>query len=406
MCYAESADGITWTRPDLGLVEIAGSRHNNACLIEGAPHSLTKIDDFLCVLHDVDEPDVAKRYKAVFVAHVPFADIQGGRARIGPQAENWQSLVTATSADGLRWKVVGDRPVNAGGVRFEVSGLVKHDGFYYASGQLVPPWTWRRDGRPIQRVMMTYRSSDFVHWDQATALSFARAGQVITQPVEGQQTHMARASGIVAMCSSDSMACGRTGRRTAPRCDASATASPPTSALSSATTPSITANPSPITPLSRMAVKTSGSLRAAPSPRLRESRRRNDDLVFALGHHRPAQRHGNRTRDLRRDGFGDLSPMIAEEAAHCITATQPANAEGWHIKVNAHGLSEKSPLTLEVLDERGKTIPGLTATLKQSGTQMPVTFGETGRTPPSTPVAFKISFAPGSEARLYALYLE
>ena len=180
MCYAKSADGVTWTKPDLGLVEIAGSRHNNACLIEGEPHSLTKIDDFLCVLHEPDEPDVAKRYKAVFVAHVPFADIQGGRARIGPQAENWQSLITATSADGLRWKVVGDRPANAGGVRFEVSGLVKHDGFYYASGQLVSPWTWRRDGRPIQRVMMTYRSSDFVHWDQATALSFARAGQVIT----------------------------------------------------------------------------------------------------------------------------------------------------------------------------------------------------------------------------------
>ena len=31
---------------------------------------------------------------------------------------------------------------------------------------------------------------------------------------------------------------------------------------------------------------------------------------------------------LRRDGFGYLSPKIADEAAHFITATQPANAEG------------------------------------------------------------------------------
>jgi hypothetical protein len=68
--------------------------------------------------------------------------------------------------------------------------LYRFGGFFYASGQLLSPWTWRRDGRDIERVMLTYRSSDFVHWDQATAFSFARAGQLIAQPVDGQQTHM------------------------------------------------------------------------------------------------------------------------------------------------------------------------------------------------------------------------
>ncbi len=29
VCYAESADGIRWTKPELGLVEFAGSRKNN-----------------------------------------------------------------------------------------------------------------------------------------------------------------------------------------------------------------------------------------------------------------------------------------------------------------------------------------------------------------------------------------
>mgnify|MGYP003315303534 CR=1 FL=1 len=28
-CYAESDDGIHWTRPNLGLVEFNGSKHNN-----------------------------------------------------------------------------------------------------------------------------------------------------------------------------------------------------------------------------------------------------------------------------------------------------------------------------------------------------------------------------------------
>ena len=35
---AESADGIRWTKPDLGLVEFRGSRHNN--IVQLAPHRL------------------------------------------------------------------------------------------------------------------------------------------------------------------------------------------------------------------------------------------------------------------------------------------------------------------------------------------------------------------------------
>jgi len=31
-CYAESDDGIVWTRPDLGFHEVAGTRHNNVIL--------------------------------------------------------------------------------------------------------------------------------------------------------------------------------------------------------------------------------------------------------------------------------------------------------------------------------------------------------------------------------------
>jgi len=31
-CYAESADGIHWTRPNLGLHEVAGTRENNVIL--------------------------------------------------------------------------------------------------------------------------------------------------------------------------------------------------------------------------------------------------------------------------------------------------------------------------------------------------------------------------------------
>jgi hypothetical protein len=52
MCYAESKDGVTWTKPELGLVEFNGSTKNNICLIEGDPHSMTRVNDFLSVLYE------------------------------------------------------------------------------------------------------------------------------------------------------------------------------------------------------------------------------------------------------------------------------------------------------------------------------------------------------------------
>lgn len=190
MCYAESDDGMHWTKPDLGLVEFNGSKKNNICLVESEVYSLSRVNDFLTVIHEPDDPDPARRYKCAYIAHPPFEDVRGGRSKIGPDEKRWAAFVCATSADGLSWKVVGDQPMNAGGERFEVSGLYHFGGFYYASGQLISPWIFRPDGGDIGRAMRVYRSADFAHWDQTTALGFARPGQLIAQPLKGQQTHM------------------------------------------------------------------------------------------------------------------------------------------------------------------------------------------------------------------------
>lgn len=190
MCYAESDDGVRWTKPDLGLVEFNGSKKNNICLVESEVYSLSRVNDFLTVIHEPDDPDPARRFKCAYIAHPPFEDVRGGRSKIGPDERRWAAFVCATSADGLSWKVVGDHPMNAGGERFEVSGLYHFGGFYYASGQLISPWIFRPDGGDIGRAMRVYRSADFVHWDRVTGLGFARPGQLIAQPVKGQQTHM------------------------------------------------------------------------------------------------------------------------------------------------------------------------------------------------------------------------
>ena len=83
MCYAESLDGVTWTKPDLGLVNFKGSSKNNICLIESDVYSLSRVNDFLSVMHDPQDPDPARRYKCAYIAHPPFEDVRGGRNGIG-----------------------------------------------------------------------------------------------------------------------------------------------------------------------------------------------------------------------------------------------------------------------------------------------------------------------------------
>jgi hypothetical protein len=153
-CYAESGDGVQWRKPELGLVEWNGNTKNNICLIEGELKSMTRVNDFLSVLYEPDDPDPSRRYKTAYIAHMPIEEIGGGMSKIGVIERRIGALICATSADGLRWRVVGDRPANAEGERFEVSGLYRFGNFYYATGQLISPWCWLNDGRQVGRAML------------------------------------------------------------------------------------------------------------------------------------------------------------------------------------------------------------------------------------------------------------
>jgi len=187
MCYAESEDGVHWRRPELGLVEFDGSRANNICLIEPEGSALAKVDDFLSVMHDPDDPDPERRYKAAFIAHVPWDEVPGGVRPIQRESRVC-AMVCATSPDGLRWRVVGDRPCVA--EKFEVAGLYRFGEFFYATGQQITPWYLLPGGRECGRVMTTYRSADFERWSTAKALGFARPAQLVSDADPVPQTHM------------------------------------------------------------------------------------------------------------------------------------------------------------------------------------------------------------------------
>jgi hypothetical protein len=87
-CYAESQDGITFTKPNLGLFDVSGSRDNNVILANLAPFS-HNFAPFMDTRKDVPADE---RFKAL-----------AGTRDTG--------LVAFVSADGTTWKKVRDEPV-------------------------------------------------------------------------------------------------------------------------------------------------------------------------------------------------------------------------------------------------------------------------------------------------------
>jgi hypothetical protein len=410
MCYAESDDGVRWTKPELGLVEFNGSTKNNICLIESEPHSLSRVNDYLTVIHEPNDPDPARRYKAAFIAHLPFDEVRGGRSKIGPNESRWCGFVCATSADGLRWKVVGDRPMNAGGERFEVSGLYHFGRFYYATGQLISPWTALPDGRDVGRAMLAFRSPDFTHWSQAAALAFARPGQRLASPLKGQQTHMG-----AGMWNRGNVLVGLYGQWQ----DGPAE-KPEGAAHLWGTRIDL-----------GLIVSNDGMHFHEPVPDFKVIPRGKegewDSIALLQGH--AFANVGNKTylwyshwdcesqfrsqeiglATLRRDGFGYLSRRVEAEPGHLVTGALDAATPGTRLFVNADNLSADAPLIAEFLDERDQPLAGYSgsqaAKLTTAGTQQEVVWPATGtgRLPADSRFAIKVSFPASGDARLYSL---
>ena len=86
-CYAESRDGVHWTKPELGLFEFEGSKKNNIILTQDMTPAVTH--NFTPFLDTRPGIPSSERFKAL-----------GG----GP-------LVALVSADGIHWKKMRDEPV-------------------------------------------------------------------------------------------------------------------------------------------------------------------------------------------------------------------------------------------------------------------------------------------------------
>ena len=86
ICYATSADGVFWERPNLGLVEWEGSSENN--MLPWGTTWMRRAN----VIKDLRDPDPSRRFKMTYV------DIFDGKS----------AVTKAYSKDGVHWLLNGD----------------------------------------------------------------------------------------------------------------------------------------------------------------------------------------------------------------------------------------------------------------------------------------------------------
>jgi len=163
-CCAESRDGITWTRPSLGLFEVAGTRDNNVILTEEIGGLwASDIGPF-----EDTRPDVPleERYKG----------IGGMSGRVFAYA----------SPDGINWRKFTEDPVIEGydsqhfafwdAERGEYRSYCRHRRAAAQAGislETDDQTGLTEDGRDNGRDIITSTSEDFIHWTEPEFLSYS-----------------------------------------------------------------------------------------------------------------------------------------------------------------------------------------------------------------------------------------
>ena len=144
-CYAESRDGITFTRPKLGLISFGGNKDNNAILAD-VGHVTHNFAPFLDTRPGVPN---AERFKAV-----------GGSSESG--------LIAYVSEDGIRFRKLQDKPIITGGAFDSQNNVLwsDHEQCYVCFFR-----TFKNGVRWITRTT----STDFLTWTPAVDMTFGDA---------------------------------------------------------------------------------------------------------------------------------------------------------------------------------------------------------------------------------------
>ncbi len=162
LCYAESDDGISWTKPSLGQVLFKGNCRNHALAL---PQTLAS---GALVIKEEDEPDPARRYKMAYQFYPDQSD------PVIAEYGSLPSVALAVSADGLRWTAL-DIPFRNQFV--EPSSFIKHAGQYVIHYHAMDTFAGflAEGGTPCGRTGVARATNDFSRWPDFLAESFALA---------------------------------------------------------------------------------------------------------------------------------------------------------------------------------------------------------------------------------------
>ena len=140
-CYAESRDGIHWTRPSLGLIEFEGSKDNNIVWSgkRAGAHNFSPFKD-----GNPDAPD-SQRYKAVGSGYIDGKPV----------------LLGFVSPDGIHWSKVRDEPIITDG-KFDSLNVVFWDSVRQRYSAIY------RIGQDGVRTIKFSHSQAFVDWPPGT----------------------------------------------------------------------------------------------------------------------------------------------------------------------------------------------------------------------------------------------
>lgn len=143
-CYAESKDGISWTKPELRLYEFHGSKKNNIVWAgPGGTHAFAPFKD----TNPACKPE--QRYKAL------------GPINGTPQKKG--GLLAFQSPDGIHWSRMQEEPVITKGA-FDSLNVA----FWDATRKRYVEF--HRDLREGLRAVLTSTSTDFIHWSDSVWL--------------------------------------------------------------------------------------------------------------------------------------------------------------------------------------------------------------------------------------------
>ncbi len=156
-CVAESRDGLTWEKPELGLFEFNGSKQNNIIWTGAGTHNFTPFKDE----NPACPPDA--RYKA----------LAGGSTTVDGKQRG--CLNALKSADGVRWTMLSPAVITAGA--FDSQNLAFWDAVrkeYRAYWRIFTAgFTDERGWKPGgYRAIRTATSKDFLHWEQQADLRY------------------------------------------------------------------------------------------------------------------------------------------------------------------------------------------------------------------------------------------